>query len=278
MREFDRPLPKVRRFGVWRLVEHHLNALAFVVLVVTGMAQRFHDASWALWLVGGVGGIDNLRLVHRSTGVVFSLLIVVHVAIAIYGLLVRGWPPVIVINLKDFRDTLQNMRYYFGLTDHPARCDRYDYKQKFEYWGVVLGGILMIATGWMLWFPTKIYLLLPFLPGELIPAAKVAHSNEALMAMLIIVIWHIYNSVFSPEVFPLDTTIVSGTISMERMHHEHPLELERIARGEGVVPQPPEVVEAARIVLETMDAAPEGAPGDGDVSSPSTDGDGERGS
>jgi hypothetical protein len=63
------------------------------------------------------------------------------------------------------------------------------------------------------------------MPGEIIPAAKVLHTNEALVVFLIIAIWHIYNAIFSPEVFPLDTSIVTGYISKERMLREHPDEL-----------------------------------------------------
>jgi cytochrome b subunit of formate dehydrogenase len=111
------------------------------------------------------------------------------------------------------------------MTDEHPQYDRYDYKQKFEYWGVIAGGMLMITTGFVLWFPVEVA---RFLPGEVIPAAKAAHSNEALMAFLVIITWHIYNAVFSPEVFPLDTAIFTGSISRERMVHEHPIELARI--------------------------------------------------
>jgi cytochrome b subunit of formate dehydrogenase len=130
-----------------------------------------------------------------------------------------------VITMDDFKDAIVNMKYYFGLRNHPAHCGRFDYKQKFEYWGVVVGGILMIGTGLILWFPV---LATHVLPGEFVPAAKAAHTNEALLAFLVIVTWHIYNSIFSPEVFPLDTAIFTGSISRERMIHEHPLELAEI--------------------------------------------------
>ena len=133
-----------------------------------------------------------------------------------------------VITRKDFRDALTNIRYYLGIVDQPAQCDRFDYKQKFEYWGVLLGGILMIATGFILWYPVEFFRQFPFLPGQIIPAAKAAHANEAMLALLVIVVWHIYNAVFSPEVFPLDTTIFTGRISRERMIHEHPIEYKRI--------------------------------------------------
>ena len=126
---------------------------------------------------------------------------------------------------KDFQDAIDNIRYYLGLSEHPARCDRFDYKQKFEYWGVVVGGILMTATGLTLWFPIVVT---RFLPGQMIPVAKAMHTNEALLAFLVIIIWHIYNAIFSPEVLPIDTVIFTGKISKQRMIHEHPLEYERM--------------------------------------------------
>jgi formate dehydrogenase subunit gamma len=218
----------IRRFHPLRIIEHQANAITFIVLVVTGISQKFHDSSWAEWIIMNLGGIDNARVIHRTTGLIFTILTLQHMLSGSYGVIVKKWMPSMVINLKDFTDAIDNLKYYLGITDRPARCDRYDYKQKFEYWGVVIGGILMVFTGLTLWFPTKVFHLIPFLPGQIIPAAKAAHTNEAMLALLVIVIWHIYNSVFSPEVFPLDTAIFTGKISKERMIHEHPLEYERM--------------------------------------------------
>jgi len=221
-----------RRLSVQRLVEHHINALAFTVLVVTGLSQRFHETGWATWVVETAGGIDNLRLIHRWVGVLFSLLLLQHFVVASVLVLFRRARASMIVAGRDFTDAIQNIRFYLGLSRQPARCDRYDYKQKFEYWGVLMGGVLMVVTGLLLWFPSEALAAFPFLPGQIVPAAKVAHSNEAMLAFLIIVIWHIYNAVFSPEVFPLDTVILHGKISEERMQHEHPLEYARwVAEG-----------------------------------------------
>jgi hypothetical protein len=51
----------------------------------------------------------------------------------------------------------------------------------------------------------------------MIPAAKVANSNEGLMAFLVITIWHIFNADLHPDVFPFDASIFTGQISRERM-------------------------------------------------------------
>lgn len=217
---------KIKRFNAVRILEHYLAILTFGTLAVTGLSQKFYTFELSQWIILNAGGINSVRLIHRYTGLIFATAVLVHVGIAFLGLVIRKWPASMVIYKKDFSDAIENLKYYFGISNHPALCDRYDYKQKFEYWGVVVGGFLMIGTGLTLWFPTFVA---RHLPGELIPAAKAAHTNEALLAFLVIIIWHIYNSVFSPEVFPLDTSIlVDGYISRERMVHEHPVELARI--------------------------------------------------
>ena len=83
----------------------------------------------------------------------------------------------------------------------------------------------MILSGLVLWFPMKITHLLP---GELIPVSKALHTNEAMLIFIVLALWHIYNAIFSPDVFPLDTSMFTGKISRERMVREHPLELARI--------------------------------------------------
>ena len=117
---------------------------------------------------------------------------------------------------------------------HP-RYDRFDYRQKFEYWGMVAGGLIMVITGFVLFFPVQVSQLLP---GQLIPAAKVAHSYEGLMALLVVIVWHIYNAHLNPDVFPFDFSIFSGKISRERMEKEHPLELERLEGKKTEAPPP----------------------------------------
>ncbi len=215
----------IRRFGPLRLTEHWINAGAIVVLVLTGLAQKFHTLEASQWFVLHVGGIDTIRLIHHTAGVVVILLTLQHILVAFFLVVLRKTQPSMLISRQDLVDTLDNLRYYFGVRQSPAVCDRYDYKQKFEYWAILTGQILMAVTGLILWFPTW---ATRFLPGEFIPAAKALHTNEALLIFLLIAVWHIYNAIFSPDVFPLDTSIFTGRISRERMVHEHPLELSRM--------------------------------------------------
>ena len=212
------------RFSVLQRFEHLAMMLVFIVLSFTGFPQKFYDHHWAQVVIGWLGGVDTARWFHRAAGVLFGLLVVAHVTRLVVDV-ARGKAALTMVPSKqDFRDAVQTLRYYVGAGDKPAKFDRFDYRQKFEYWGLLLGSTIVVGTGLVLLFPI---LTARLLPGEVIPAAYLAHSQEGLMAFLVVIVWHIYNAHLSPDVFPFDTSIFTGKISIERMHHEHPLELER---------------------------------------------------
>jgi len=60
---------------------------------------------------------------------------------------------------------------------------------------MLIGSLVMVVTGLILYFPL---LFTRLFPGEMIPVAQVAHSNEGLMAFLVVITWHIYNAHLSP--------------------------------------------------------------------------------
>lgn len=223
----ERNVDRIRRFSSYRIIEHWLHAAVFCMLVVTGLSQKFHTYDLSQWIVLRLGGIDSVRVIHRAAGFLLIVMVVQHVVVAAVGIIRLKWQASMVIQMKDYQDAVTNLKYYFGMKNHPASCDRYDYKQKFDYWGVLVSNVIMIVTGLVLWFPIA---ATKFFYGEIIPAANIIHTNQSLLVILIIAIWHIYNSIFSPEIFPLDTSILTGYLPRERMAREHPLEL---ARREG---------------------------------------------
>ena len=199
----------VVRFSYWQRFQHAMVILLFGVLLLTGIVA--------------------VRWLHRAAGIAFSLLLLAHLAVAIGGVLSGRTRPSMLLSVRDFRDAVDFLRYCVGWAEAPPRFGRYDYRQKFEYWGLVFGGFVMALTGFILYFPITVSRLLP---AELIPAAKVMHSYEALLAFLIILVWHLFAVLASPETFPMDTSIFTGKIRKDRLRHEHPLEYDELDERE----------------------------------------------
>lgn len=218
------------RFNLWQRIEHLIQMIGFTGLCLTGLPQKFYDADWSQWLILSLGGIDNTRFVHRTLAAIFVMQAMLHISNMLLSIVRKRFRPSMVPFPKDFRDAIDMLWYCLGVSNKQPLCDRYDYRQKFEYWGVVLGALIMIVTGLILTFPAQTTLLLP---GEFVPAAKEMHSGEALLAFLVIVIWHMYGAHFNPLRFPGDVTIFTGKIAKERMLEEHPLEWAR-ATGQSI--------------------------------------------
>jgi formate dehydrogenase gamma subunit len=213
------------RFSKKQRIEHFVVMTTFVLLALTGFPQKFYEAGISRFLVKLFGGLDGARLVHRVSGFLFAALTFFHLSAATLSTLQNRMKMTLVPDQQDFKDAVQQLRYYLGLADTEAKFDRFDYRQKFEYWGLVLGGLVMISTGFILYFPMFVA---RFLPGEFIPMAKVAHSNEGLMAFLVVITWHIYNAHLAPGIFPFDPAIFTGKIPLERLKHEHRREYDRL--------------------------------------------------
>lgn len=215
----------VKRFSLPRRFEHWLAVVTFVMLVVTGFPQKFDTSTLGHWVLGVFGGLDQARFVHRAFGVVFTLHAMSHLLFILVGVL---WGRVRLTLLpvsQDLHDAWQTLRYYTGYRATPPELPKFDYRQKFEYIGLVLGGLVMVGSGIVLMYPL---FMAGLMPAFLIPAAQVAHSNEAMLAFLVLVIWHIYGAVLSPEVFPIDRSILTGYLPAETLQAHHGLEYKRL--------------------------------------------------
>ncbi len=213
------------RFNVSRRIEHLAMMTSFIILALTGLPQKYAGAPWAQWLIVAMGGIETTRIIHRVFSFLFIGSAVYHLGGFVLSIARKRFHPGIFFNLQDFKDAITVLRYDLGVSEVHPKFGRYDFRQKFEYWGVVFGGIIMIFSGLLLMFPV---FFTRFLPGQAIPVAKVFHSFEGLMAFLIIVIWHMYGAHLGPDKFPGDVSIFTGKISVDRMMKEHTLEYERL--------------------------------------------------
>ena len=226
-KRFGKDAPKlamVPRFSRRERSEHLLSALSFTLLCVTGLPQTAPTNAFAQWLIGLFGGIESTRFIHRVAGFLFVGLFLMHVATAIMNAIRKRRMPVMVPSVQDFHDTAATIKHFLWKTPRP-KTGKFDFSEKFEYWGMVMGGTLMCVTGVVLVWPDLVSQLVP---GVFIAMFRTLHGLEATFAVMVVVLWHSYGVILRPEVFPIDTSIFTGQISVERLEEEHGLEYDKL--------------------------------------------------
>jgi cytochrome b subunit of formate dehydrogenase len=198
--------------------------VSFSILAITGLPQRFSDITLAENMINWMGGIETVRIIHRYAAFVMVAGAIYHTITASYRLFVKQERMAMVPDAKDLRDARDYVLYNLGIDDEHPRMRKFNFGEKFEYWAVVWGTGVMIATGFMLLNPLA---STSILPGELIPAALAAHGWEAILAVSAVILWHFYNVLikhFNPSMW-------TGKLPRNQMKEEHALELERLDRG-----------------------------------------------
>ncbi|MCC6187403.1 MAG: cytochrome b/b6 domain-containing protein [Anaerolineales bacterium] len=220
------------RFALSQRIEHAVVLTSFVVLALTGLPQKYSGAGWAETAIGLMGGIQFVRVVHRVAATALMLATVFHLASVGYRVFVSRVRLTMLPGLADVREAVYAVRYNLGLRREPPQAGRYNFGEKFEYWALVWGTVIMIITGFVLWNPIA---ATRWLPGQAIPAAKTAHGGEALLAVLAIIIWHMYHV----HVRHFNKSMFTGRMSEREMLNEHPRELADIKAGVADRPRDP---------------------------------------
>ncbi len=206
------------RFPLIRRIEHWTNGISFIILVITGLPQKYLDAGISVFIINLLGGIEITRIIHRISAVVLFVVTLWHIGYAIYHWYVKRGPLTMLPGLDDVKNGWETLKYNFGFAKTPPKQGFYTFEEKMEYWALIWGTIVMVVTGFFMWNPITAAELFP---GELIPAAKAAHGGEAVLAALSIVLWHFYG-VF---VKMFNKSMYTGYLSRKEMEHEHPLAL-----------------------------------------------------
>jgi formate dehydrogenase subunit gamma len=219
------------RFSANIRAQHFVLAVSMVLLILSGLPVRFHDSVVFKFVIFLLGGIHNSTFLHRVGAVGLMIICVWHVGWLAFTSQGRRDFLALLPVPRDLFDVIQNMKYFLRLSNQKARFDRFSYIEKFDYWAVYWGVVVMVGSGLLLWFQD---ITLQFLPKFVLDIAKEMHRDEALLATLAIVIWHMYNAHLNPHKFPGTLVIWNGLMTKEEMLDEHPLEYEkRIKAKEG---------------------------------------------
>jgi formate dehydrogenase gamma subunit len=212
------------RFSLLQRIEHLTLVLTFITLASTGLPQEFPTSKIGVFILHTLGGIENLRRIHHFTSAIVMLAVIFHLLSIGYKIFVLRTPLTMLPGVQDVKDGLQALLYNIGIVKNHPKMGRYNFEEKIEYWSFVWGMSVMGISGFIMWNPITVT---RYLPGEFIPAAKAAHGGEAVLAVLAIMIWHMYGDVIKR----FNKSMWTGTQSEDEMLHEHPLELDEIKAG-----------------------------------------------
>jgi formate dehydrogenase subunit gamma len=216
------------RFTLPQRWEHGLLIISFTALLVTGLPQKYFE-SWGHNLLTTPERLNFVRSVHHIFAVLLILEVIYHLGHNLYLMGKRRLPADIFPNMQDVRDAWHMVQYLLFLRRDPPRFGKYNFEQKFTYWFLFLAIGIMTITGIVLWFPIVVTRVLP---GAVIPAAMLAHSNEAIAAAVFLVIWHFYHVHFER----LNLSIFTGWLNEREMRKYHGREFQRLT---GEDPGPP---------------------------------------
>lgn len=219
-----------QRWNIHHRLQHILLFVSFFVLTFTGLPIKYAYSSWASPVTRIFGGFDTMLTIHKVAAAIMIIAAIYHLGYLLVGWLVKKQTSAAMVpTWKDVTDLLDHIVYSFGLSKKDAEFERYSYKEKFDYWAVFWGIAIMVGSGLMMWFPQ---ISVQYVPRWILDCAQVAHSDEAMLAITAVFIWHFYNVHFSPLVFPMSKVWLNGEFSQAEMEEFHPLELQKIAPAE----------------------------------------------
>ncbi len=219
---------QVLRFDTRSRVMHIVMVLSFFTLAITGMALKFSYMGWAQWVSTAFGGSDAMGVFHRLAATAMTALFAYHLVDVAKRKRRSGlsWFRFIfgkdsmMFNLTDLKDVIGSFKWFLGLGPRPE-YGRFTYWEKFDYFAVFWGMIVIGGSGLFLWFPE---LFTRILPGWAINVATIIHSDEALLATAFIFTVHFFNTHFRPDKFPMDPVIFTGRVPVEELKYDKPFE------------------------------------------------------
>lgn len=225
-----RPKNRIRRFTPLQRIFHVLLMLSFLTLGATGLSRMYIETAWGRALSQIFGGYESALAVHKAVGIFMLCGFLVH---AVYLLLRIDWrnfprslvgPDSVMFRSQDLKDFFQHIGWFLGIKA-PPQFDRWGYWEKFDYWAVFWGMMIMGGTGLLMAYPlvsSKI------MPGWGLNVTFWIHRIEAILAMAHVFTIHFFIAHLRRHNFPMDRTMFEGSADLGAVRHEKPAWIKRL--------------------------------------------------
>ena len=247
--------PHIQRFTVADRLTHLAVILSFMLLALTGLPLMHPQAPWAPALTRFFGGVHAMHVIHLVNAAITFGYFLFHLCYLGYRVLVKKQryrlfgEDSLVPTWTDIKDIGRNFLWFLYLGPQP-KMGRWTYWEKFDYWAVFWGVAIIGVSGLLLAAPV---FFTRFIPGIWLNVSFVVHSEEALLATGFIFIFHFFHNHLRPEKFPIDVSILTGRVPLERFKEERPLQYERLVQEgrleQSIVPPPSAFMTAICVIF-----------------------------
>ncbi len=223
--------------------QHALLAASFTVLMATGLPLLAGEFGPLGFIAGRGGPRAWAGWVHRAAALVFIGDFAWYVLYSIFSERGRRNVRDKAVRLRDLEDAAA----FFDPRAPRPEADRYGFIEKIDFWSTMAGSAIMIVTGLFMAAPG---LSLRLFPLWLHQVFVVVHGYEALLALLAVVVGHLYAVHLRPGVFPMSRVWLDGRISAEDLARFHPLEYRRLREERARDGAPAETAPAEKSMME----------------------------
>jgi len=201
-------------FPSWQRIIHWIAALGFVLLVPTGIMIIYAA------FFGGGATVRFARYLHDIGAVLFALTVLPMTLMWLKEMLPRMW------DIK----WMMILGGYLTKKKQEIPASKFNAGQKMWYWTATFGGIIMIITGFMMYFQNFNPALLNKLDLHQIDILRIAVIVHLFLAMIIVALFftHVYMSLFAIK-GSLDS-MIDGCKSEDELKHLHSIYYKKIVK------------------------------------------------
>ncbi|MBL0712225.1 MAG: cytochrome b/b6 domain-containing protein [Desulfosarcina sp.] len=211
---------------------HALLIITFLTQAATGLSRMYIETVWGRQTAGLFGGDEQALIVHKYVGLFMIALFLLHV---LYLLITIDWrrfpesvtgPDSMLPRGQDIKDFFNHIRWFLGRTKAPA-FDRWAYWEKFDYWAVFWGMVILGGTGLVLAYSM---VSVRYMPGWGLNVTIWIHRIEALLAIGHVFIIHFFIGHLRRMNFPMDRAMFEGSADLAHSRQERSSWIRRLEK------------------------------------------------
>jgi formate dehydrogenase subunit gamma len=218
---------QVVRFNNHLKYQHYLVMIFATLAGAIGLCQAFPDWTVGRWFLEGVwGGLEAKRHFHHYFCYVVDGTVLYFFVYLIYKFIIKKEDASAMLpKFQDIKDMMIMNLYILGLREEEPSYGRYTFGQKIDFYLIVVGIPVLSLTGLSMYYTSVSELIISPLG---IAIAAVIHRSVAIFLVWFVLSVHIYYAHLAPNLFPINTVILTGKMSKARYEVLFPLDRERL--------------------------------------------------